>query len=158
MTTPALNEDWSDLLGCFRDGGVDYIIVGAHALAAHGLPRATGDLDVLVRPSDDNAARVYRALARFGAPLEAHHVTEADFATLGVVYQLGLPPRRIDILTQISGVSFDEAWASSIELSVQGQPTRFLGRQALLQNKRAAGRPKDLADVAALERDGAPPR
>ena len=85
-------------------------------------------------------------------------MTEADFATLGVVYQLGLPPRRIDILTQISGVSFDEAWASSIELSVQGQPTRFLGRQALLQNKRAAGRPKDLADVAALERDGAPPR
>jgi hypothetical protein len=153
VTTPELNDDFRDLLACLRDAGVDFVIVGAHALAAHGLPRATGDLDVLVRPEPANAKRVFSALAEFGAPLAAHGVTEADFSTLGVVYQIGLPPRRIDILTEISGVTFDDAWASRIQVPVLGAPLAFLGRDALIANKRAAGRPKDLADVAALEGD-----
>lgn len=150
--TPELNDDFRDLLACLRDGGVDYVIVGAHALAAHQLPRATGDLDVLVRPTADNADRVYRALAAFGAPLTTHGVTSTDFATVGNVYQIGLPPRRIDVLTSISGVSFEEAWDGSLELELHGERLRFLGRRELIRNKRAAGRPKDLADVAALER------
>ena len=150
--TPEFNDDFRDLLACLRDGGVDYVIVGAHALAAHQLPRATGDLDVLVRPTIDNAERVYRALAEFGAPLTTHGVTTADFAATGTVYQIGLPPRRIDVLTSISGVSFEEAWGGSFELEIQGESLRFLGRDELIRNKRAAGRPKDLVDVAALER------
>ena len=154
MTAPGFNDDFRDLLDSFREVGVEYVIVGAHALAAHQLPRATGDLDVFVRPSPDNAARVYRALARFGAPLEAHGVKEADFAIPGTVYQLGLPPRRIDVLTSISGVTFDEAWAGSIHVDLHGTPMAFLGRDELLRNKRAAARPKDLVDVAALERKG----
>jgi hypothetical protein len=151
VTTPELNDDFRDLLQCLRDARAEFVIVGAHALAAHGLPRATGDLDVLVRPDAANAARVYEALAEFGAPLAAHGVTEADFATPDTVYQIGLPPRRIDILTEISGVSFDEAWASRLVVTVLGAPLAFLGRDALIANKRAAGRPKDLADVEALE-------
>lgn len=155
MTTPELNDDFRDLLACFRDDAVEFVVVGAHALAAHHLPRATGDLDVFVRPSIDNAARVYRALASFGAPLEAHAVDAAAFAEPNTVYQLGLPPRRIDILTSISGVTFDEAWAGHVEAVVAGEPVPFLGRAELIRNKRAAGRPKDLVDVAALERDPA---
>ncbi|KAB2896122.1 MAG: hypothetical protein F9K40_15090 [Kofleriaceae bacterium] len=142
------------MLQCLREASAQFLIVGAHALAAHGLPRATGDLDVLVRPDAANASRVFRALAAFGAPLEAHGVSASDFTTPGTIYQIGLPPRRIDILTEISGVSFDDAWSSRIELPVLGEPLAFLGREALIANKRAAGRPKDLADVLALEAPG----
>lgn len=149
--TVALNDDFRDLLACLREAEVAFVIVGAHALAAHGLPRATGDLDVLVRPDGDNARRVYRALAAFGAPLESHGVTVDDFAAPETVYQLGLPPRRIDLLTSISGVTFEDAWSTRVTISVGGDEVAFLGRDALIANKRAAARPKDLADVAALE-------
>ena len=108
MTRPDFNDDFRDLLDSFHELAVEHIIVGAHALAAHHLPRATGDLDIFVRPSADNATRVYRALARFGAPLAAHGVTESDFAVEGTVYQLGLPPRRIDILTSINNITFNK--------------------------------------------------
>jgi hypothetical protein len=155
VTTPELNDDFRDLLDCLREAAVDFVIVGAHALAAHGLPRATGDLDVLVRPDPANAERVYRALNAFGAPLSAHGVVQSDFCTPGLVYQIGLPPRRIDILTEISGVAYDDAWSSRLELQVLGQPLAFLGRDALIANKRAACRPKDLVDVAALEGEDA---
>lgn len=149
---PELNEDFRDMLAALDGAGVEFLIVGAHALAVHGIVRATGDLDVLVRPSAENAARVVRALRAFGAPLEAHHVTEADFAAAGTVYQIGLPPRRIDLLTEISGVAFDDAWSHSVTSLVEGRAVRFLGRDELIRNKRAAARDKDLVDVAALER------
>ena len=151
MTVAALNEDFRDLIACLRDAGAEFVIVGAHALAAHGLPRATGDLDVLVRPSAHNAELVYRALAAFGAPLVAHGVTAADFEAPGSGYQLGLPPRRIDVLTEISGVTFDEAGDSRLVIQLDDEPVAVLGRAALLRNKRAAGRPKDLVDADALE-------
>ena len=154
MSVPALNDDFRDVLACLREAGAEFVIVGAHALAAHHLPRATGDLDVLVRPSTTNASRVFRALAEFGAPLDAHGVTAADFAAEGNVYQLSLPPRRIDILTSISGVSFDEAWRGRVDVTIDGEAVPVLGRDELIRNKRAAGRPKDLADVAALESAG----
>lgn len=149
-----LNSDFLDLLEAFSEAHVEFLVVGAHALAVHGIPRATGDLDVWVRPSAENAERVMAALAVFGAPIAQHGVTVTDFARAGTVYQLGLPPRRIDVLTQISGVEFDEAWASRVNVSLRGHTISFLGRDALLKNKRAAARPKDLVDAESLERQG----
>jgi len=143
--------DFVDMVECMRLEACDFVIVGAHALAAHGSPRATGDLDVFVRPDPDNALRVFRALARFGLPVSAHGIRPADFATPGMVYQIGLPPHRIDILTQISGVSFDEAIAAAVRGRLGAEEVRCIGFDALLANKRAAGRPKDLGDVAVLE-------
>ena len=145
-----LNDDFRDMLGCLIASGAEFVIVGAHALAAHGLPRATGDIDILVRPSVENAARVMRALHDFGAPVAAHGTTASDFEVAGQVYQLGVPPRRIDLLTAIDGVSYDEAHASRVVVAVGGLTLPFLGRDALIANKRAAGRPKDLVDVGEL--------
>lgn len=154
MTVEAgLNPDFLDLLAAFHRAGVEFIVVGAHALAANGVVRSTGDLDVWVRPSEENAKRVVAGLRDFGAPLAQHGVSDADFARPGAVYQMGLPPRRIDVLTQISGVEFAEAWAERALLPVQGVEVAFLGRTALLKNKRAAGRTKDLLDVELLERE-----
>lgn len=152
MSPAELNEDFIDLLRCFLDARVEFVIVGAHALAAHGLPRATGDLDVLVAPTTENSERVVTALEKFGAPLAAHGISRADFEVAENVYQMGLPPRRIDVLTSISGVPFDEARDSQIVVSLEGMNLPILGRSALIKNKRAAGRPKDLLDVESLEK------
>jgi hypothetical protein len=154
MILEDLNVDFRDLLILFADGGVEFVVVGAYALSFHGAPRASGDIDIFVRAEPKNADRVFGALARFGAPLASSGVTSADFARPGSVYQIGLPPRRIDILTQISGVTFDEAWASRVSGEVEGRTIGFIGRDALLKNKEATGRPKDLADAARLRRNG----
>ncbi|MCI0547105.1 MAG: nucleotidyl transferase AbiEii/AbiGii toxin family protein [Candidatus Rokubacteria bacterium] len=156
MTLEGLNEDFRDLLVLFADAGVEFVVVGAYALAFHGAPRASGDIDLFVRPSRENAHRVLDALARFGAPLSSARVTVEDLAQGGSVYQIGLPPRRIDILTEISGVSFDEAWASRVAGDLDGREVSFIGRSELLRNKEAAGRLQDLADVERLRRT--PPR
>jgi hypothetical protein len=149
--TDALNPDFRDLFQCLCSEQAEFLIVGAYAVAFHGTPRATGDIDLFVRPTADNAARVWRALARFGAPLTEIGMAESDFATPGMVYQIGLPPRRIDILTKISGVSFDEAWTSRVQTVVDGFPLAFIGRDALVKNKRASGRDKDLIDLHLLQ-------
>jgi len=152
MTLEGLNEDFRDLLVLLADAGVEFVIVGAYALAFHGAPRASGDIDLFVRPSAVNAGRVFDVLARFGAPLHSAGVTAADFAQPGAVYQIGLPPRRIDLLTEISGVTFDEAWASRTTAEVDGRTVSFIGREALIKNKEASGRLKDAADVARLRK------
>ena len=152
MTLEGLNEDFRDLLVLFADGGVEFVIVGAYALAFHGAPRASGDIDLFVRPSTVNAQRLFDVLVRFGAPVESAGVTAADFAQPGMVYQIGLPPRRIDLLTEISGLSFDEVWASRLTAEVEGRTVSFIGREALLKNKEAAGRLKDIADAARLRK------
>ncbi len=154
---PEINDDFADMLRALVEAGVEFVVVGAHALAAHGLPRATGDIDLFVRPTDENARRVMLALAEFGAPIDAHGITAADFASPGTVYQIGLPPRRIDLLTEISGVSFEEAWASRMEATVAHLQLAFLGRDALIKNKVASGREKDLLDVRTLETQGREP-
>jgi len=123
-------------------------------MAVHGVPRATGDLDVWVRPDAGNAKRVLQALIQFGAPIAAMDVKAEDLARPDMIYQIGLPPRRIDILTEISGVDFDAAWKSRITQPIAGLDVPFLGREALLRNKRASGRAKDLSDVALIERQG----
>ena len=148
---PELNEDFVDVIRALLDEDVEFLVVGAHALAVHGVVRSTGDLDILVRPAPSNAARVAKALLAFGAPLAAHGVETNDFAEAGTVYQLGLPPNRIDILTQLSGVDYEEASANSLAASVSGLEFRVPSRAALLQNKRATGRAKDLEDVRRLE-------
>lgn len=146
----AFNDDFLDLFAELTAAGVVYVIVGAHALAVHGAPRATGDIDILVRPDAENAVRVLEALRAFGAPVDAHAVTAADFARPGTVYQIGLPPRRVDVITAIDGCGFDEAWAGRHEVDVSGRRLSFLGRRELIINKRAAGRTKDLLDLELL--------
>ena len=152
MTLEGLNEDFRDLLVLLADAEVEFVIVGAYALAFHGAPRASGDIDLFVRPSAVNAGRVFDALVRFGAPVRAAGVTQADFAQPGSVYQIGRPPRRIDLLTEISGMTFDEAWASRVPAEVEGRTVWFMGREALIRNKEASGRLKDVADVARLRK------
>jgi hypothetical protein len=146
------NDDFLDLVDCLAEEEVEYIVVGAFALAQHGLPRATGDIDFLVRPSSENAVRVHRALARFGAPLASAQVVASDFELPGTVYQIGVAPRRIDILTEATGLSFDEAWRTRLVRAVDGREIPFLALEPLLKNKRATGRPKDAADAQALEK------
>jgi hypothetical protein len=143
-----MNPDFDEMLSALSEAGAEYLIVGAHALAAHGLPRATGDLDIWIRPSQENAGRVLAALRVFGAPL--FDLTQEDLARPGTVFQIGVVPCRIDILTEITGVTFDEAWPRRAIFTIEGRPLPFLGRGELERNKRAAGRPKDLADLAAL--------
>jgi hypothetical protein len=144
-----VNRDFSDLLSTFNDHGVEYLVVGAHALAAHGHVRATKDLDVWVRPSQENAPRVIRALAAFGAPLA--DLTTEDLSNPGLIFQIGLPPVRIDIITAIDGVGFDEAWPDRVEANLGGFQVHVLSRHHLIANKKAAGRLQDLADVERLE-------
>lgn len=143
-----LNPDFRDALSYFNAEHVEYLLVGAYALAAHGLPRATGDIDLWVRPSPENAQRVFRALG-FGAP--ADHFSVADFELSDQILQLGVPPGRVDVITSIEGVVFDEAWPNRLTVEVDGLTVPVIGREDLLRNKRAAGRPQDLADVTRLE-------
>jgi hypothetical protein len=147
----AFNDDFLDMLGALLEAGVEFVVVGAHAMAVHGVPRATGDLDIVVRPSPENAERVLVALATFGAPVAAHGVAAADFGSPGTVYQLGLPPRRIDLLTSLSGVPFEMAWESRVFVEAGGLRVPFLGRDALRRNKQATGRDKDLLDLRLLD-------
>jgi hypothetical protein len=143
-----MNPDFAEMLAAFNAAGAEYLVVGAHALAAHGRPRATGDLDLWVRPTEANARRVHAALRAFGAPLEALSVE--DLAAPDLVFQIGVAPVRIDILTAISGVEFDEAWKDRISVPIGELPVPVIGRDCLIRNKRAAGRPRDLADLADL--------
>jgi hypothetical protein len=129
-----------------------FLVVGAHAMAAHGVPRATGDLDIWTRPDRQNAQKVFRALLDFGAPVALTNLQLEDLTKPGTVYQIGLPPRRIDILTDIDGVTFEEAWPSKVIKQVAGLEVPFIGWDLLLKNKRASGRPKDLADIEILKR------
>lgn len=156
-TVIELPDDFRDLLIELADAGADFVVVGGHAVAFHGHPRATKDLDVLVRPTAENAARVYRALAAFGAPLDAFEVAESDFASYEGVLQIGVPPRRIDVINRVNGISFDDAIESGDGFVLKGRRVPVIGLEALLRNKRATRREQDLADVKALETAGRQP-
>jgi hypothetical protein len=143
-----VNDDFDEMLSALSDAGADFLLVGAHALAVHGLVRATGDLDLWVRPTPENAERVWEALVRFGAPLD--RIDKADFALPDIVVQIGLPPRRIDLLTSISGVEFEEAWSARVAVDVGGVRVPVIDRATLIRNKSATGRPRDAADVHEL--------
>jgi hypothetical protein len=146
-----LNDDFRDLLVELFDAGARFVVVGGYAVAFHGHPRATKDLDVLVQADPENARRVYAALAKFGAPLDTFDVRTEDFASYDGVLQLGVPPRRIDILNRVDGITFAEAAADCETFEVEGRAIPIIGRSALIKNKRAAGRDQDLVDVKVLE-------
>ncbi len=144
-----MNPDFRDLFAEFNAHRVEFLVVGAHALAVHGHVRATRDLDVWVRPEPENAQRVLRALASFGAP--THELSADELGRPGLVFQIGVPPVRIDIITSISGVEFDEAWKTRVVTRFSDQEVAALSREHLIRNKRASGRTQDLADLEALE-------
>jgi hypothetical protein len=143
-----VNPDFVALLHELSAVEARFLVVGAYAVAHHSRPRATGDLDIWVDATPDNATRVHRALRAFGAPLT--DLTESDLMTPDLVYQIGVSPRRIDILTSLTGLSFSEAWGTRVQGRIGHEACFFIGREALVKNKRALGRPRDLADIEAL--------
>jgi hypothetical protein len=151
MTRPALNPDFLDMFRALNNSEVEYLVVGAYAMAVHGVPRATGDIDIWVRPSRGNGKRVLLALHEFGAPASAHGIALEDLERPDTVYQIGLPPRRIDFMTGVSGVHFLEAWPSRFLVELEGVSIPVIGLLDLIRNKRATGRPKDLIDLEILE-------
>jgi hypothetical protein len=142
-----LAKDLKEFIALLNANEAEYVIVGAHALAWHGTPRFTGDIDFLVRPSPENARRVESAMHQFGFPA----LTASDFVAEDSIVQLGYPPNRIDILTSISGCSFDEVWAGKVRGQMDGLLVNFIGRTEFKTNKLASGRPKDMADLDSLE-------
>jgi len=146
-----LFDDFRDILVELHKAGARFVVLGGHAVAFHGHPRATKDLDILVESNPDNASRVYAALAAFGAPLSAFEVGVEDFASYDGVLQLGVPPRRIDIINRADGITFAEAVADGESFELDGFAIPVIGRSALIKNKRAAGRAQDIADVKALD-------
>lgn len=147
-----LNPAFRDILSEFNAARVDYVVVGAFAVAAHGLPRSTGDIDLLVRADAENADRAWRALSRFGAPMDS--ISRTDLTTPDTVIQIGVAPSRIDVLTSIDGVEFDEAWRARMVVEIDGLSVPVIGKAQLIANKRATGRPQDLADASRLESGG----
>jgi len=143
-----LYPDFKELLALFNAHGVEYVIVGGYALAFHGAPRFTGDLDILVRTEPGNARRVVEALADFG--FASLGFAPDDFTKPECVIQLGVPPIRVDLITSLTGVTWEEAWAGRVRGAYGDMPVQYLGREQFLANKRAIGRKKDLADVEAL--------
>jgi hypothetical protein len=146
-----VTEDWTDVLVALLDARARFLVVGAHALAVQGIPRATQDLDVWVEATPENAHLVWQALVNFGAPLDELQIGWEDFMRPSTVIQIGLPPNRIDLLTGITGVNdFELAWSARVESQVAGRTIPFIGRETLIANKRATGRLIDLADIEAL--------
>ncbi len=144
-----LNEDYRDMLQAFADERVSFLLVGAYAMAAHGFPRATVDIDLWVNPSPENADAVLRALKRFGAPVR--NLKKEDLQKDDTIVQIGVAPRRIDIITSASGLQFQEAFERSLTVDVDGIDVHIPSRGDLIRNKRASGRNKDIADAEALE-------
>jgi hypothetical protein len=144
-----LNEDYKEMLQFLADEKAEFLLVGAYALAAHGYPRATMDIDIWVMPSPKNAQAVLRALDRFGAPL--HGLTVDDLQKDDTIFQIGVAPRRIDIITGASGLDFTETFADSSVIDIDGLDVHVPSLDDLIRNKRASGRTRDLADVEALE-------
>ena len=145
-----LNEDYKEMLQGLLDQKVEFIVVGAYALAAHGFPRATGDIDIWVKPDENNSKKVYKALARFGAPI--NEIREDEFSQPGLIFQIGVVPRRIDIITKIDAVEFEEADSDKIFVNIDGLKVPVLSVDKLIKNKMATGREKDLLDAKLLKK------
>lgn len=144
-----LNPDFKEMLLLLNENQVEYMFVGAYALASMGHPRATGHLDIYINTSAANATRVFKVLKNFGAPL--HDLTVTDLQTPGIVFQIGLPPVRIDILSELTALNFEEAWKHHQKITISNVEVPVLGKEAFIKNKKALGRHKDLADVELLE-------
>ncbi|MDQ3281085.1 MAG: hypothetical protein M3Q69_06710 [Acidobacteriota bacterium] len=145
-----MNRNFVEMLSELSDEGAEFLVIGAHAVAAHGYIRGTRDLDVWIRPTRDNAERVFRALVRFGAPLR--DVTVEDLYAPERIYQLGVEPYRIDFITTPTGLDFAEAWSSRVAIRVNGREFPFVSKADLIRAKRATARPQDLVDADMLEK------
>lgn len=145
-----LNKDYKEMLQLLLEEQVDFILVGAYALGAHGYPRATGDIDIWVKADEINSINIYKALEKFGTPVD--QIKMNDFASEGIVFQIGVTPRRIDIITQIDGVSFDEADEDKIIVEVEGLKLPILSFDKLIKNKLSTGRERDELDVKLLKK------
>lgn len=145
-----LNQDYKDMLCLLLENKVDFLLVGAYALAAHGFPRATAGIDIFVRPSKENAQHVYKTLSEFGTPLE--NVSISDFEVPGIILQIGVKPRRIDMITKIDGLTFDEADNGKVIVNIEGLSIPVISKHNLIINKRATGREKDKLDAENLEK------
>jgi len=150
LKKPEFSPDFQDMIDCLIAEGAEFLIVGGYAMAVHGYIRATGGLDIFVNPDHSNVERVYRALVRFGAPLK--DITAEDFKAPGAIYQMGLPPFRIDIITMIEGVRFDEAFRESLRVGDDDTRVPFLSLEHLIANKLATGREKDALDVKEMKK------
>lgn len=146
-----LNPDFRDILSCLKKEEVDFIVVGAYALATHGFPRATGDIDIWVRNSPSNARQTFKALMRFGAALS--DLSENDLTSPDMVFQIGVEPCRIDLMTGIDGVEFDQAWMNKVKVRIDDLEIYVLSRADLLVNKLATGRDQDQGDIAWLRKN-----
>jgi predicted nucleotidyltransferase len=143
-----LNEDYKEMLQLLLEEHVDFMIVGAYALGTHGYPRATGDIDIWVKPNNINSKKLYKALARFGAPLGQIQIDE--FSTEGIIFQIGVIPRRIDIITKIDGVTYEEADEDKIIVEIEGLKIPVISLEKLIRYKMATGREKDELDIKTL--------
>ena len=144
-----ISSDYKDILSTFDGQGVKYLVVGAHAMAFHGVTRSTGDIDLWVKCDPANSERVYNALADFGAPLE--DISKTDFEIPETVFQIGVAPYRIDILTTIDGIVFDDAFEAREVVEIEGLRIPVISKHHLIKNKSAVGRPQDLVDIELLE-------
>ncbi len=144
-----LNEDYKEMLQILSGNEVRFLVVGAYAMALYGYPRATGDFDLWILASPENSKKVYKSLAEFGAPLD--EIGEETFNEEGVVFQIGVAPRRIDILTRIDGVDFERAYRNKREVEIEGLKIPFISRQDLVMNKQSTGRDKDRLDAEWLK-------
>lgn len=145
-----LNEDYKEILQSLLRNKVRFLIVGAYAMGVYGYPRATGDFDIWVDASIENSKKIYQSLSEFGAPLS--NITEKTFVKKGVIFQIGVAPRRIDILTHIDGVIFEEAYKARKTIEIEGLRLPFLSKENLIKNKQSTGREKDKLDVAYLKK------
>jgi len=145
-----LNKDYKDILQIFLDNKAQFLVVGAYALGVYGYPRATGDIDLWIMASPDNAAKVYKSLIQFGAPME--QMNEKTFCEEGIIFQIGVAPRRIDVITKINGVDFQQAWSAKQEIVIDGLKVPFISKQDLIKNKESTGREKDRLDAQQLRK------
>jgi len=150
MSDRLFNADYRDMITCLQDEGVEFMLVGGYAVGLHGWPRTTFDIDFWILANPENAAAVIRALGKFGAPLM--DLTEEDFHKPGMVFQIGTEPQRIDILSAVSGLSYQDAVSRAVTMSVDGLSLKVISLDDLIVNKRASGRPKDIADALTLEK------
>jgi hypothetical protein len=147
-----LTQDFADIMECLNRHNADFVLVGAFAMAYFGYRRATGDIDILVEPTLENSMRVLAALKEFGAPLSTHSVPNDYFSQEGNFYQIGIPPNRVDLITQISGVSYADARSHAVKGNIAGLHIPILSLELLIQNKKASGRTKDLIDLEELNK------
>ena len=144
-----LNDDYKEMLQLLKNNEVRFLVVGAYAMGAYGYPRATGDMDIWIMASGENSQRVFRALKEFGAPLA--QIDETTFVARDIIFQIGVAPRRIDIITSIDGVDFEQAWQRRVEVDIDGLSVPFISKPDLIKNKESTGRDKDLLDVKYLK-------